>query len=488
MAGSMPPSCSRGLVVSLLHDMRRLWQTSLLLSCLWSTQAAAAESARVLVLPTGVGDRSDCEPKQLSQPALDPRWASMARQVDLLVSDAVEDAGMVPEMRIDVPDPASERSRCLDDRAVQSLAKQSLVLAPRLVVRDGTLLLRIVSAKPGATVMRLSTQEVSEKELDFRVVVMVSELLGPDSVPAPKRTDTTNHHGPLAPVAKPRSQGKGVLALTSAVWGGAMGYSLQRAGGSDDPRLTYPLILLGSAIGLGAALVAAEEWDLSVGEAWYLNAGMLWPTTSGLLLARSYQRKPSDEDRRYVYGLLGATAGLLMASSALTYANEITEGGAVLTHSSGAGGLLLGGLIEMMYRGTTDDIPYRGMGYGAGIGVILGGAAATQVRLSSSRVLFIDLSAGIGALTGAALGSPLLVFKDDLDLVTANGKRAWLGLVGGGAVIGAGVGWYLTRHWGARESDGSARSFWPYFSASPAHTQAGHNEAASLSAGVQGLF
>lgn len=488
MAGSMPRSCSRGLVLSLMHDMRRLWQISLLLSCLWSTQAAAAEAARVLVLPTGVGDRSDCEPnKQLSQAALDPRWGSVARRVDLLISDAVEDAGMVPEMRIDVPDPATERSRCLDDRAVQSLAKQSLVLAPRLVVRDGALLLRIVSAKPGTTVMRLSTQEVSEKELDFRVVVMVSDLLGPDSETAPKRTDTPGH-GPVVPVSKPRSQGKGVLALTSAVWGGAMGYSLQRAGGSDDPRLTYPLILLGSAMGLGAALVAAEEWDLSVGEAWYLNAGMLWPTTSGLLLARSYQRKPSDEDRRYVYGLLGATAGLLMASSALTYANEITEGGAVLTQSSGAGGLLLGGLIDMMYRGTTDEIPYRGMGYGAGIGVILGGAAATQVALSSSRVLFIDLSAGIGALTGAALGSPLLVFKDDLDLVTASGKRAWLGLVGGGAVIGAGVGWYLTRHWGARESDGSASSIWPYFSATPAYTQAGVSEAASLSAGVQGLF
>lgn len=470
-----------------LSNMQRLWQVSLLVFCHCLTQPALGDASRVLVLPTAVGDRSDCDGKTAGLPGADPRWLSVARRVDVLISDAVEDAGMVPEMRIDVPESSTENRGCLEDRAVQSLAKQSLVLAPRLVVRDGALLLRILSAKPGATVMQLSTQEVSEKDLDFRVVVMVSELLGPESAPATKRNDATGHN-PVAPVSPPHSQGKGVLALTSAVWGGAMGYSLQRAGGSDDPRLTYPLILLGSAIGLGAALVAAEEWDLSVGEAWYLNAGMLWPTASGLLLARSYERKPSDEDRRYVYGLLGATTGLLMASSALTYSSEVTQGGAVLTHSSGAGGLLLGGLVDMMYRGTTDEIPYRGMGYGAGIGVILGGAAATQVALSSSRVLFIDLSAGIGALTGAALGSPFLVFKDDLDLVTANGKRAWLGLVGGGAVVGAGVGWYLTRHWTARESDVATRQIWPYVSAIPSHTNAGVKQTATMSAGIQGLF
>jgi len=44
----------------------------------------------------------------------------------------------------------------------------------------------------------------------------------------------------------------------------------------------------------------------------------------------------------------------------------MSEGGAVLAHSGGAAGTLLGGLTEMAYRGSTDLTPERGMGYGAG--------------------------------------------------------------------------------------------------------------------------
>lgn len=449
-----------------------------------------AEPGRVLVLPTAVSSRIDCEPQTAEAPAIDPHWQNVARHVDLLVADAIEDAGMDPELRIEIPGAGSERGGCVDDAALQPISRQTLLIVPRLVIRDGKLLLRIVSVKPGAPVMGLLTQELSERELDFRVVVMVSELLAPEAPSgSPRRAGTTRSQAEEStaagsPVAKPRSQGKGVLALTGAVWGGGIGYFLQRSSGSDDPRLTYPLILLGSGLGLGAAMVASEEWDLSVGEAWYFNAGMLWPTASGLMLARSYERA---EERRYVYGLLGATAGAVLASTALSFSGEIREGGAVLTHSSGASGLLLGGLVDMIYHdGTTDQIPYRGMGYGAGIGVLLGGLAATQVKLTSSRVLFIDLSAGLGALTGAAVASPLLIFENDV--VTAR-KQAWLGLIGAGAVVGGGVGWYLTRHWTARDSDSAPQtSFWPYLTALPGQSQGHGSGAADFAAGVQGLF
>jgi hypothetical protein len=141
----------------------------------------------------------------------------------------------------------------------------------------------------------------------------------------------------------------------------------------------------------------------------------------------------------------------------------------------------------MIYHdGTTDQVPYRGMGYGAGVGVLLGGLAATQVKLTSSRVLFIDLSAGLGALTGAALGSPLLIFEND---VVAARKQAWLGLIGAGAVVGGGVGWYLTRHWSSRDADSSPQvSFWPYLTALPRLTQTNAQQPSELALGVQGLF
>ncbi len=453
-------------------------------------QPASAESNRVIVLPTSVGEHLDCTKQPLGAKATDPTWLAMAHRIDGLISDAVEDAGMDTELRLNVSDGSTDKGSCVDDTELRGIAKHAVALSPRIVMRDGRMILRIVAVSPNSTVMRLATQEVSAKELDFRVVVMVSEVLSTEGTkqvfPHPNATQPPTT---ATPAVKPRSQGKGVLALTSAILGGAIGYSLQRASGSDDPRLTYPLIAIGTGMGLGASLIAAEEWDLSVGEAWYLNAGMLWPTTSGMLLAQSYDvyKNSRGTDTRYVYGLIGATAGMSLASFALNF-QEVSEGGAVLTHSGGAMGLLLGGLVDMTYYGTIDRMPYRGMGYGAGIGVLLAGAAATQLKVSSSRVLFIDLSTGLGALTGAAVSSSLLIFDDSL--VSAKRQRTWLGMVGIGAVLGGGVGWYLTRGWTPRDHEGSGAQakLWPYAAATPSPVEGAGTTLSGMTAGVQGIF
>jgi hypothetical protein len=457
------------------------------------SRAASAEPNRVVVLPTSVGEHLDCTIASPDAKAQDAGWVTLARRIDGLVADAVEDAGMETELRLNVSRSTPEKGGCVEDTELRALAQRTVVLSPRLVLRDGRMVLRIVALSPNSSVLRLVTQEISEKELDFRTVVMVSEVLSSESASSHKTTASQ----PLAgtPAAKTRSQGKGVLALTSAVLGGGIGYSLQRASGSNDARLTYPLIALGAGMGLGASLIASEEWDLSVGEAWYLNAGMIWPTTSGMLLAYSYDvtdHNPKDNDadtkRRYIYGLVGATAGMSLASLALNF-REISEGGAVLTHSGGAMGLLLGGLVDMTYYGTSDKMPYRGMGYGAGVGVLLAGAAATQLRLSSSRVLFIDLSAGLGALTGAALGALTLVVDADSTMTTKQ-QRTWLGAVGVGAVVGAGVGWFLTRGWTVREHEGSGAQakLWPYAAATPSPIEGAAVNISGMTAGVQGTF
>ena len=460
---------------------------------LLQSPTAGASSNRVVVMPTSVGEQLDCIASTATSRTINPSWTILARRIDGLIGDAVEDAGMESELRLNVSS-TPEKGGCVEDTELRALAKRNTVLAPRLVLRDGHMVLRIVALNPNSTVLRLVTQELSEKELDFRVVVMVSEVLSSESAKASGAAAMAPAPAGTAAI-KPRSQGKGVLALTSAVFGGGIGYSLQRASGSDDARLTYPLILLGAGMGLGASLIAAEEWDLSVGEAWYLNAGMLWPTTSGMLLAYSYDVTTNDTAtrRRYVYGLVGATAGMSLASFALNF-QEISEGGAVLTHSGGAMGLLLGGLVDWTYYGATNNIPYRGMGYGAGLGVLLAGTAATQLRLSSSRVLFIDLSAGLGALTGAALGALTLVV-DDTSVATkstmsARRQRAWLGAVGIGAVVGGGVGWYLTRSWTVRdhEGSGSQAKFWPYAAAMPSPVEGDTVHIGGMTAGVQGTF
>jgi hypothetical protein len=80
------------------------------------------------------------------------------------------------------------------------------------------------------------------------------------------------------------------------------------------------------------------------------------------------------------------------------------------------------------------------MGYGAGIGVLAAGALATQVTVSPSRVLLVDLGVGGGALVGAAAASPL-IFKNPTESQT----RAWLSATIGGSVVGGVTAWWLTR-------------------------------------------
>ena len=276
----------------------------------------------------------------------------------------------------------------------------------------------------------------------------------------------------------PRSQGRAVLALNSAVIGGYVGFSLQHASGSDDARLTYPLVALGTGIGLGASMLVADEWDITLGDAWFLSAGAWWPIASGVLLAKSYHVQ--DEDR-YVYGLVAASAGVTLSAAALSF-KPMSEGGAVLAHSGGAAGTLIGGLTEMAYRGSTQLTPERGIGYGAGIGVLAAGVLATQVKVTSSRMLLIDLAASLGALTGAAAASPLLLVKEK---ESAARNRLWLASIATGTVIGGGIGWLSTRDGGHSDS-GQAPHAAPYFAMEPADQTRGTRGFMSL--GVQGLW
>src|SRR6185369_2651058 len=96
-----------------------------------------------------------------------------------------------------------------------------------------------------------------------------------------------------------------------------------------------------------------------------------------------------------------------LATFALTR-HPMDEGDAVLAHSGAGLGLALGGLTDLAYRGTTEAVPYTGAGYGSEIGLVGAGILSTQVRVSPSRVLLVDLGVGLGGLAGAAAASPLL--------------------------------------------------------------------------------
>ncbi|MCC6668830.1 MAG: hypothetical protein IT375_34100 [Polyangiaceae bacterium] len=401
--------------------------------------SAGADQDEVVLLPTVIPvAASPNQLPELRRPDAEDastlaRWA---RQLDAVVTEAVQDLGL----RLDVSDRAAPSARTLTDDALVARAASSWVISPRLALEGDKLRLHIIAVAPGSRVLLVRTQEVAPREVAVRALVMTRDVVQAGRGADDPKADpgATLAPAPAEKLVMPaRSAGRAVLALNSAAFGGYVGLSLQKASGSSDDRLTYPLIALGAGVGLGASMIVADEWDVGLGDAWFLSAGAWWPLSSGFLLADGYAVDPPDD--RFVYGLVGAGAGMTLAATALTF-RGMGEGGATLTHSGGAFGMALGGMAQLAFEGRTDKTPTRGMGYGAGGGVLLAGAIATQVSASSYRVLLIDLGVVLGGLAGAAAASPL-VFGDEQ---TEGKDRAWVGSVTAGFVAGGVVAYFMT--------------------------------------------
>lgn len=427
------------------------WLLGALLTAVPSAALAGQEDVVLLPTMTPVPAANGTAPKlerpQRTGPAGLGRWA---RQLDVILGESVQDLGLT----MDVSERPSVSAGSLTEDALVKRAKDSWVVSPRLAYEDGHLRLRLLAVAPGSKVVLVRSQEVAPREFEVRAMVMLRDLVqagrheasrAPPGPPGPVEESRVVHHA--------RSQGRAVLALNAAVLGGYVGLSLQRASGSSDARLTYPLMALGTGIGLGGSMIVADEWDVGLGDAWYLSAGAIWPTAAGLLLAHSYDVSPASD--RYVYGLVGASAGITLGTVALGF-KGMGEGGATLTHSGGAFGMLLGGIAQLGYEGRTDATPTRGMGYGTGFGVLLAGTLATQIQVAPSRVLLVDLGGMLGTLTGAAAASPL-VFGDN----NTKGKdRAWLASMAGGTVAGATVSYFITRPRAHHAGDDESPTQW----------------------------
>jgi hypothetical protein len=405
------------------------------LSSAYALQAGAAPDD-VVLLPTVIPAERPGQPPELTQPdeSDDSSLSKWARELDAVLSEAAQDLGL----NLDVSERMAADARDLTEDALVARASEHWVVSPRLELSGRRFRVRLVAVAPGSQVVLVRSLELEPREVSIRAMVMLRDLVqagrggeGGQGAEKPVAPRPTNYAVPA------RSQGRAVLAVNSAAFGGYVGFSLQRASGSSDDRLTYPLIALGTGIGLGGSMIIADEWDVGLGDAWYLSAGAWWPTLSGVLLADGYGVEPESD--RYMYGLLGASVGVSLATASLSFAG-MGEGGATLTHSGGAFGLLLGGATQLAIEGTTESTPTRGMGYGAGAGVVVFGALATKFYISPSRVLLLDLGATLGGLTGAAATSPLLFGEE-----RSEGKdRAFLASVGAGVIAGGTIAYLMT--------------------------------------------
>jgi len=400
---------------------------------------AARTSAEVLVLRAAIVGASDASPTSKSHEA---QTMARARQLDLTLSDAAQDLGFT----LDLSERASQDDRALGDLEVIARAAKGTrwVVYPSIEMQGSDIVVRLVGVAPGSKVAVVRTEIVKASELAVRPVVMLRDVLAVrppaaagESLPRPSERIET----PPALAIPARSQGRSVLSLNGALFGGFIGYSVQRGSGSDDPRLLFPLMALGTGLGLGASTIVAEEWDVGLGDAWYVSAAAWWPAVSGLFLARS--RVDSDPSTEYSFALIGALSGLGLATTSLALGGGMGQGGALMTHSGGAFGTLLGAMTELAIRGEAPSkgvAPNRGLGYGAGIGVVLAGVAAIRNDIEPSRVLAIDLGAGLGGLGGAAITSPF-IFRQR----TAAGDRAFLLTTMGSTIAGGAAAYWFTR-------------------------------------------
>lgn len=355
------------------------------------------------------------------------------------------------------------------------------LLAYRLSPAGDHWRIEITAVPPESPVRRVAVDVVELGRVEVRAMVLLRQAvrLSTERAAAPS---TAARPEPYPP---PRSTGRAVLALNTALLGGAIGVSLHKASSSEDNRLLYPLAALGVGIGLGASMLVADEWDITTDDAWFLSAGMVWPAVSGLALSAGYD---VEEEHRYLYGLSGTAAGVTLA--AIGIANgRIYEGSATLAHSGALFGLGMGALAEGIVRGDLLSTPLRGVGYGTGAGVLAAGILATQVETSSSRVLLIDLAALLGGLTGGAVATPLLLVDD----LTDTHRRLWFGSIALGTGIGAVIGILATPSEQPRpmaESSAAPRLVerWTPQAGLIGFSEVGDRREPAFGAGVQGLW
>jgi len=418
--------------------------------------APATRESPVVIWPamTPAGDQAN--PIAIHRPLQTEAVFDRAQELDATLRDGAQDLGYALRVSDPGPAPGHVRDQDLLDRAAQGDAADATagtwVVSPRVEYSgNDDYVVRLVAVPPKGRELRVRVETVKGPDVAARGLVMLRDLLSPSTAAQAsaseeqrERIDNQAGQGVMSPL---RSQGRALLAVNGALFGAYVAFSIQRASGDDDPRVLYPLLALGTAGGLGAALLASEEWDISTGDAWVLSGAAWWGAGSGVMLANGFNVGPLTD--RYAWGVGAGLGGLALGTFALTR-SKMDEGDAVLVNSGAAIGFALGGASELFYRGTTNTsevTPYTGAGLGAAIGLVGSGALASFVTVSPSRGLLIDLGTGLGGLAGAAAASPL-VFEN----LNPGKSRAFIAITSGTALLGGGVAWFLTRNGDSEKS------------------------------------
>jgi len=412
---------------------------------------APAPPKLVVVWPTFTPAGDEASPTPLHRPTpLEEPLATRAQELDATLRDATQDLGFVLDLADAGPAPGHLRDLDMVARAGRARPGEptgtgTWVVSARLeALGSDSFLLRLVVVAPNSKELRARVDIVKGANISLRGLVLLRDLLSPELAPPVGATSLGRPDSAAAAgLATPsRSPGRAVFATNGALFGGYVGYSVVRSTGTNDPRVLYPLVTLGAAVGIGGAFLAAEEWDIGTGDAWFLSAGAWWGAGAGLLLAQGTNAQPAAGP--YAWGIGGGLAGVALGTLAVSQ-SRIDDGDALLTHSGAALGMWVGSLVELGYRGTTSVTPSTGAGFGSAIGLVGAGATSVFVSIAPSRVLLLDLGAGLGSMAGAAVCSPLIFSDLTGSNTTAPKTRLFLAGTLAGTAVGGTAAWLLTR-------------------------------------------
>jgi hypothetical protein len=239
-------------------------------------------------------------------------FSPRAREVEIALREAAQDLGLA----LDFGSPlAGDGAR--DQDLIKSAANH-WVISPRLESTGGdNFNLRLVAVPPGSQTLLVRFEKVDGKHVAARAVVMLRDFVTM-KLGASKPVATPEDAAPRADEDEgARSRGRPVLAASSTLFGLYTAFAIHRVAGNDDPRLLYPLLALGSGIGLGASLLAADEWNVTTGAAWTIAAGSWWGVVAGSSIANGRDVRPVND--RYAWGLVG---GLIGTTAAVVVASE----------------------------------------------------------------------------------------------------------------------------------------------------------------------
>ena len=266
-----------------------------------------------------------------------------ARQLDLTLSDAAQDLGFT----LDLSERARRTIAELSDLEVIARAAKGTrwVVYPSIEMHRPDMVVRLVGGCARLESRGGANRVVKASELAVRAVVMLRDVIAvrpargprPIATAAPsERIRDADPRSPFPParrVARPRLQRRTLRRV----------HRLLGAARQRKRRPAASLSVDGARHRARARRFGDRRRRMGRGARRRLVPvrSRLVARSSGLFLARS--RAMRDPSTEYSFALIGALSGLGLATTSLALGGGMSEGGALMTHSGGAFGTVLGG-------------------------------------------------------------------------------------------------------------------------------------------------